>query len=414
VNIRYLIALAAILFSASSNAAWDLRFFPTTNAPLRIGGDFAFDVVSSQMVWAVNERVWAAEGEGNWLYFYEYELSKPVKFSEVVLQEAKNKTRSILGKFLDMTKTTNGPNNLVYYEESDLLNQLDLPGDFFERTPPRNLMGHDWPTSNTSRLLGKNYGWNGLYRVLTNLTHTYQRNGIVLLDNLSTNVITCALNNPARACQAPPIGETGATIQQKTKNDFVSSVAREQGYTWAGIGVILDSIPQVIYAHENRISADFGKQAAYLWTGASPVDGRNHVANGWKKELGFAATDLLANDILTWVTDCYPATVSTNPIPWVPANSISSFEILSDQSRVLVGGPVEPDVFTCGLCDLVDLTPAVIDGDSEIGGDIITLCGDDYLFSGEREFDRNLTDDFPRILSNLEISHIIQWDFEYK
>jgi hypothetical protein len=171
VNIRFLIALAAILFSASSSfATWDGRFFPTPDKPPRIGSGtnltFQSDVVSSQIWHAVNERAWAAyKTQGLELSYEDFE---GVRKREEKIQQLKDFLDPLVEAFLD-NSVTQHPTNLTYYTTSELVARLGLPEDFFNKTPPRNLMSHPWGNQTNDI-----YGWHGLYMVITNLTQTYE------------------------------------------------------------------------------------------------------------------------------------------------------------------------------------------------------------------------------------------------
>jgi hypothetical protein len=197
VNIRFLIALAAILFSASySQASWDGRFFPTPDRPPRIGSGtnliFQSDVVSSQIWHAVNERAWAAyKTQGLELSYEDFE---GVRKREQKIQQLKDFLDPLVEAFLD-NSVTQHPTNLTYYTTSELVARLGLPEDFFNRTPPRNLMSHTWGNQTNDI-----YGWHGLYMVITNLTQTYE-NGVFLVYSVREQCSFSGLSDPGNRAQ---------------------------------------------------------------------------------------------------------------------------------------------------------------------------------------------------------------------
>jgi hypothetical protein len=186
VNIRFLIALAAILFSAlpslsQTNSGWDDRFFPTTQKPLRVkdgeGIVFASDVIISQMVYAVNERWIIAYKEQEtpanrtWSKYQNFETLYPqyIRKPETALEDVKSAISSILFSYVRSYDEDNFVPELVeYYTLETLLIDADLPENFFEFTPVRNLMGNSAIGTNSA------YGWDGAYRCLNLLTNTLE------------------------------------------------------------------------------------------------------------------------------------------------------------------------------------------------------------------------------------------------
>jgi hypothetical protein len=181
VNIRFLIALAAILFSAlpslaQTNEGWDARFFPTTNANVRVYDSsnvvYASDVIISQMIYAVNERYVAATKINTWDVFDNFEINygEYIRRPEVALAEVKQGIKNIASSFVRSYSLANfSPDTIVYYNRINILFELDLPADFFEVTPVRNLMGNSSFSTNAA-----DYGWDGAYRCLNLLTTTFE------------------------------------------------------------------------------------------------------------------------------------------------------------------------------------------------------------------------------------------------
>jgi hypothetical protein len=181
VNIRFLIALAAILFSAlpslaQTNVGWDTRFFATTNKPIRVHESnaviYASDVIISQMIHAVNERYVATTKDSTWTVFdtfqinYKFYIRKP----EIALIEIKQGIKQILPHFVQSYSETNfSPGTIVYYNSTNILLQLGLPPDFFDVTPVRNLMGNSAFATNSVA-----YGWDGAYRCINLLINTFE------------------------------------------------------------------------------------------------------------------------------------------------------------------------------------------------------------------------------------------------
>jgi hypothetical protein len=401
VNIRLLIALAAILFSASSNADWDSRFFPTTNAPLRSGGDFAFDVVASQMVWAVNERYWAVKKTNGWL-FAEEPIERGPRFYEEVMLDVKAGLRSIIGDFLDISAMTNGPNELIYHTPVGLLSRLALPEDYFDVVPVRNPMGHDWPTNNPSGQKGKDYGWHGLYMILTNLTHTYENAGFL---NAQTVDIYSFTGGGPLDCSFSSVSNWPNTIQS-----YVQSFGARDFYGFGGYNGELIGVFEFYYYEESRSSGSFGSKAAWLYNknlAGEKLAYLDAVADSWllafqgwnfSFEPGFSGPDIAG------ATNACP-TLFIEPTNWVYTGVSGALRLLDD-GNVLKTGAADSLAVTCSAQSLVGFAGTFgCDADGRVG----SLC-----YEGDVEEWRGCAEKDSEVVVEGRYSHILNWNFRYK
>lgn len=187
---RFLVVLVAILFSAlPSLAGWDTNFWPTATSPSRVvdvahtSVVFQSDVVVSQVVYALHERVWAVDKDGSSTTAV-YDDNDP-RWQEQTLQAVKNEARSIVSRFLNHTTWTDrNPinakiSNLVYWTASTILSANNLPADFWTNTPVRNLMGTPGPTNMYAGWMdGSVYGFESMRTILTNLLYTFDDEGL--------------------------------------------------------------------------------------------------------------------------------------------------------------------------------------------------------------------------------------------
>jgi hypothetical protein len=181
--------LATFIAALPSQAAWDDRFWPANeNSPRKYEGTnrfFQVDAVTSNIAYAVGERHDAAFLEG----FGESIASDIIGWlprkPENALIEAKQNIVQLLPYYLDHTRSMSNEDpatavitNLVYWNITNMLIHCNLPTNFFDYTPVRNLAGHEgtgaehWTNS-------AGYGWDATRKVLTNLIYTYQVKGLL-------------------------------------------------------------------------------------------------------------------------------------------------------------------------------------------------------------------------------------------
>jgi hypothetical protein len=266
--ILYPVAALAIWCSALFDASalgWDNRFFPTTNASARVMEQdagvtsivFASDVIVSNMIDAVNER-WEVAFRTNWPYFQSLlntntlRIEYPVRDPHGVLDEIKLALYTMLGEFVDMNLTTNGPNDLIFYTPESLAAELGLPPEYLFITPDRNLM--DYPSTNPALNNRIGYGWSGAYKIINKLTHTYLQGGFYKLGQ--GEVCSDGLGQGFERVTLMPAGE------------YVSSLF---GFDQAEIGYYYDDTGKFVPMPYYRNVGDYGQPGSFLYS-ASHLD----------------------------------------------------------------------------------------------------------------------------------------------
>jgi hypothetical protein len=399
---RFLAVLAAILCSASSNAAWDDRFFPTTNAPLRADGGFAFDVVASQMVWAVHERYWAVNKTSGWDYVSTFNLRERPRDYEEVMGAVKTGVFQIVSRFIDTSATTNGPNELIYHTSTGLLARLSLPEDYFYVNPIRNPMGHDWPTNNPAGQKGRDYGWHGLYMILTNLTHTYENRGF--FNTQTIDVYSFAGGGPLD-CSYSSVSNWPNTIQSYVRFFRARDFYGKGFYNGDLIGV-----PVAWSYFESGAGGSVGLKAAWLYNKSLAGERMSYLdaeaeswllaSQGaqWSFEFGFSGPDIVG------ATNACP-TLYLEPTNWV-YTGVSGLSRVLDDGNLLKTGAGEGLAVTCQAQSLVEF--AGVSG-CDADGRIMSEC-----YGGDVDEWRGCPEKTVEIIAEGEYSHILNWGFKYK
>jgi hypothetical protein len=407
---RFLVALAATLFSASSDAAWDSRFFPTTNAPLRVDETFAFDVVASQMVWAVSERYWAVKKTSGWMYrepgssefidAIQWYTNQPPRKYENILLAVKTGVGAIVKDFLDIDAMTNGPNEIIYHTTTGLLARLSLPQDYFDVIPVRNAMGHDWPTNNPARQSGKDYGWHGLYMIMSNLTHTleggflkeiYEERYSFVGGPLSCSTLTES-NFPRNI---------SSYVGGASANDYFSIGAYTLAPDLFGEG-------QRIFFNQSRSSGVIGRKAAWLYNkeiAGVDFEYLDAAAQRWVTTVGSVdfSYDFRQGEsfdsIFNAVSNACPELF--NPV-FIPDGESASNTILDD-GNLLKTSPAPALALPCTAQSLIGIVgSAVQESDSTISSD----CAFAEYFGGNTRY--------LEVFANQNYAHILNWNFRYK
>jgi hypothetical protein len=181
--------LATFIAALPSQAAWDDRFWPANEKPPRkyegTNRFFQAEITTSNIAYAVGERHDAAFLEGAGESIASDIIGWLPRKPENALIEAKQNIVQMLPYYLDHTRSMSNNNpatavitNLVYWNITNILIHCNLPTNFFDYTPVRNLAGHEgtgakhWTNS-------AGYGWDATRKVLTNLIYTYQLKGLL-------------------------------------------------------------------------------------------------------------------------------------------------------------------------------------------------------------------------------------------
>jgi len=415
VNIRFLIALAAILFSASSSFAnWDTRFWPANEKPTRIGVGtnrvFQANVITSNIAAAVKERLEAVAGE-EITYVEEDILAYGERFQERGLVEAKQLILATLNRFLDQTRfpSPNSPSsaqitNLVYWNSTNILIHCELPLNFFDYTPPRNLAAHPGITS--TNIDYAQYGWDAMRKVITNLVYTYEPRGVMI--NQTVDVIGEGLSDdqytPSRSCEdqsgepADPIPFSQLTLTNYT---FGTSYRKGGGRillalpdpnppevgNWLDRGLFI----RKFYTRESSSGVN-GILAARLGTSGIATNS-GHAAFTFQRET--------AN-----VPEACAFTVGPE---WQFRGTIAGSQRSADNNYFITGGIVGFNDPACELWSeevMGDFFGSIDDGD--------IFCFSCEGYSGCFISEISVFASGAGYSSNREYVHIIQWNFQYK
>lgn len=193
----YLIIILLVIFAAESHSVqapdiqpqnptnfpfeWDEEIYPTKQAPLRVIRNstnyyFVEDVVVTQLIYAVHERLWAASyGEKTSSAYDNYLRSTNyIRNKRQIVIDLKSDILSILNeeRFFDLTdiKMEFLQDPLNIFTVSSILTATSLPTNFFAYTPIRNLLGNQ---SQYIELQDRDYGFDGLWRIVDKLKYTY-------------------------------------------------------------------------------------------------------------------------------------------------------------------------------------------------------------------------------------------------
>jgi hypothetical protein len=437
VNIRFLIALAAILFSAlPSIAAWDERFWPASEKPTRISAGpnraFQSDVVTSNIFRAVDERLWAAtKTTGTGYNQYPYDARFPDKH----LAEMKLQLRNAISSFLDQTSfptpfdptsvivttSSNSSLQLITWNESSLLAYCGLPADFFNVTPPRNLAAHPGITS--PGINYANYGWDAMRRVITNLIYTYEGKGILINEVIQSASVGISGPNTYEDDQfTPPDGSCILSfdgfgpldVSELNIAAYASGISYFQGagrrkfYSPAENGPYqYDDRPHDVYMEKSESkNGSAGFQAAYVGPQTSPVAARSHSAYSFFSEAG---TGPIACDFTPEPPPVRPGTPTTpRVIPWINGPTISGVQFTADNQGFIIGPRRGIDI-TCNIWSNLEDYDAGLDTESDFiaQGSCVNTFPNRLPVETSRTSGASLN-------SDRSFVHIIQWDFEYK
>ena len=419
-NIRFLIALAAILFSAlPSLANWDNRFWPASEKPARVGSGtnriFQANVITSNIAAAVRERFEAVAGE-EITYVEEDILAYGERFQERGLIEAKQLIQGTLNRFLDQTRFTspNSPSsaqitNLVYWSVSNILVHCNLPTNFFDYTPPRNLAAHPGITS--TNIDYTQYGWDAMRKVITNLIYTYEPRGAMI--NQAVEVFRTSLNLDGNQYAAPDgncgdqSGEPDEPIpfDELTLANYTTGVGYSKGADGRRQVFLPDPNPPQrtdwferglwigAFLNSENSSGVNGILAARLGT-SGIASNSGHVAFAFERESGQGPES------------CgFP----TNAPSWEFRGTIAGSQKSADNNYFVTGGIVG---FYDSNCDfwsenvLGDFFGYGIDA-----GDIVCLgC---LGYDGCYPSNINVFNGSVSLSSSREFVHIIKWNFRY-
>jgi len=415
VNIRYLAALAAILLSVPFNATaqWDDRFFPTPGKPERADRVFARDVVITNLADAVNER-WMVAFEQEWEFASAKRdiidgprvIERSMTFVKNAIVEMVRYPREI---FLDM-ELTQGPSNLVYLTKERLIELCELPTDYFEVTYARNLMGHTngspgWVES------GK-YGFDGAYKALNLLTHTYREGGFHKTAEQQFCNKTYAGNN---------------FNQLIGTNEYLLIAGSSSQYTIRDL-VPVDDRP-IYSGTSEQISGDWGRIVTKMFDPVKvpkllPVLDES-VAETWVLDLssvfvspGFQDGAFGSVECPTGYQFSYPNEHVDNFIaencgtnaPWTLIGEINmpySFAA-GDPYLFLAAAEVSPPpaLPSCSPAGIANMATCVN----------VTLASDERLIDcdGNEIADRPSADKSGQVFGSYKYAHIIDWGFQFK
>jgi hypothetical protein len=412
VNIRFLIALAAILFSAlhsdaQTNNGWDNRFFPTINSPLRVDQVFASDVISSQMVEAVNER-WIVAFSTNWV---NYNLAKTNNYyqrkPEVLLNLIKGAVSNLASSFVFTNALINGPTSAIPYTAISLIDSLGIPQDFYTNTPVRGLMGGGAYSA------VNNYGWHGAYQCLNALILTKQDVGFLKRRQDETCDISVGFASSSGAISTnyvPPIlsGSANSTFTYK-KYDvtfLLDLFNKDGGYESRNI---VDFGSAAFYAPPIQYATTYPKlydenTEGYTWTlfnGGASINPYLDV----NPFFSYSCSDL-PNENMTEILENFSTSniwVNTEIIYAVNAEIVETNKLVfvSNQSsygQIPAGNSAESLVsqMTCSI------------GFPEGPASVISTCtGGGELAQGDGLREAVVT-------GETKYSHIIKWGFKYK
>jgi hypothetical protein len=208
-------------------------------------------------------------------------------FRQDYLQYLKDMCALSLDRYLNMVMTTNGPNDLVYWDSESILNHVPLDEDYFADTPHLNLEA--WDATNR-------FGWHGITLLLTNLIYTYEYRTVVASNTTEENLFIAQIpegaftNYPytaelrAALCAAPLCTSTVSTSQDDYESD-TRSFSYLVGGGWRTQAFIgSTNSPDYTYAQKREVyQGEKGWIGARLCPTNSPLAGRSHQAEIWQQ-----------------------------------------------------------------------------------------------------------------------------------
>jgi hypothetical protein len=406
---RFLIALLAILFSAlPSHAQWDSRFWPANEKPVRAGGIFnrvyQADVITSNIAFAVKERVEAISKEDSGYVIDDITGNMPRK-PETSLSEAKQILRGRISSFLDQTRfpspyqpSSAQITNLVYWSVSNILVHCNLPTNFFDYTPPRNLAGHPGITS--TNIDYSQYGWDAMRTVVTNLVYTYEPKGI--MENLTktislTGIMPYDENIPGLGQYQSPNGSCENNNEQDGPFNFdeltIANYVSELGFNKTAIRALV-GIGKGAWHMQEYGSGNAGIISAFI--GPSSIIDSNSAHTAHSFFLDSSGGEIGCG-------------FSTNQPLWEYGGTINGKSTTSDGFVFISGASYGVDEPTCNLW-----SPNVM-GDFFVKSQQ-SLDYEVYCYGMLVYFGGAFTDTVAGYSANerREYRHIIQWNFTYK
>jgi hypothetical protein len=424
VNIRFLIALAAILFSAlpssaQTNEGWDARFFPTTNASVRVYDSsnvvYASDVIISQMIYAVNER-WVianrfseSQNQQTWETYQFFALNYPiyVRRPEQALANVKDGLKRILSVYVKSYNETNFlPDTVEYYNSTNILTETGLPPDFFDVIPVRNLMGNSSFSTNAA-----DYGWDGAYRIINKLTNTlaagsfakYERRGSC---DLSGAGLSSSLIGGIQFFSPPQISENYSIFENRTiwlspetirKNDLLFDFGKK---TYQGMREnIYELFP---YLLTNATAKTFQTEFSGFQVYPDPQNFPGSIFIQCPPDYGYA----LPNQ---GVVDTYTEICTSNTV-WRQGESLTFFEPLFNSGIVypLPQQFAAPATLICGAAQILADIECYANFE-EFDSTIITACdGVTDIYAGAATSASASTE------TTIQFVNIVSWGFQYK
>jgi hypothetical protein len=426
--------LATFIAALPSQAAWDDRFWPANEKPPRKkdGTNWVFqaDVITSNIYYAVDERIWAI-AKTNGISYDEYPYGP--RFPDKSLEELKFFLLGIINQFLDQTRfpspydptsiivtTTNTSYlQLIYWNETNILTHCQLPTNFFRYTPPRNLAGHEgtgaehWTNSAA-------YGWDAMRKVITNLIYTYENKGVLINETKTEKSIGVEIANdpfeeftrPNGQCLQEIDIDGPYSISELSISNYAFNVEYEQSVERSVFYVPSPTGPFRVGDGFNadrflyKIDSSFGNvgfKAAYIGTTNSPISTNNHIAYTFYLEDGIGPEECG----FTPFPPPFPRPPPPRVVPWKLDGTISALETTSDQNVFLFGSRYGINVgcdawnyleeFYSGFVGAIpDFSPFLCDSfDAVYFADTSTASGS-------------------QISSDRIYNHVIQWDFTYK
>lgn len=422
------IFIAALPSFAQTSDGWDTRFWPASETDVRIkdGSDWVFqaDVVTSNLLDSLQERYEAAMLQP----YSEYNgISEMMpRRPDNALSAIKYTLRGIVDYYLNHTlfpipedPTSAIITNLTYWNSTSILIRCNLPTNFFDYTPPRNLSGHIG-TGSAHWTNSARYGWDATKSVITNLIYTYQNSGI--LKTKEQAIKNTGTSDPDPSLSIPEIYNncdfydevTDFLYQDMTYSSNYLSAAYWYDDFWGNLFSI--NLQQYFYSEYSK-NIIAGRPAFHVApTTNSVLIDRQHVAFSFQKIVGsIYYQDIGSGREPSWIksSDSWSSCLFNSSNEWVYVSqmgpsfpvmigdgnifSVDSYVVLVDNYGCSVMNFITSGIFNDGIQD-TSFIPCVGDVDG-IQWDIGYAAGRSLAIP--LEYRRNY-------------SHIIRWDFQYK
>lgn len=428
------ILLATFTVASPSQASWDTRFWPASEKNVRFQistnetgiGNWVFqaDIVTSNLISALQERheaVFLDRFDGSQSILY-YIPRRP----DNSLQAIKDAVEVLVPYFLDQTKfpssydpTSAIITNLHYWSVTSILAHCELPTNFFDYTPPRNLAGHIG-TGSAHWTNSASYGWDATRKVLTNLIYTYQTAGI--LKTKETKKYSSGTDQIYLNYGLPRIYDNCDFSQSITDYDFGNMTISnflpaaywyddywangyfigDQSYYYSEYtNNIVSGRPAFQVGHINTVSLTNGMHIGFSF---SKVDGGLYYGDFCQKPYP---------PIWTRTNDNYTACLFTNACDWVYVSQIAPTAPveLSDGSLFVAANNVVSAPNTG--CSVMQFLTEVENGDEFVPDPSLIPCvGEVDSVFWNVGYAAGATTEIP-LEYNRRYSHIIKWDFQY-